>query len=92
VKVRVSLFIRVPGTADCLNLVSPSDAESAPRHADDGEDALEGGDTAEAVDGVSCYSTSAAIRERTQIGRILRNSCLVSHFQISNSYLLAHSE
>jgi hypothetical protein len=51
-KVRVSLFVRVPATADCLNLGLPSDAEIAPRCADNGEDVLKG-DTAKS--GASYY-------------------------------------
>jgi hypothetical protein len=51
----VSLFVRVLVTADCFNLVLPSNPESAPRRVDNWEDSLKGGDTAKT--GVSCYIT-----------------------------------
>jgi hypothetical protein len=55
VQLGVSLFVRVLATANCVNLVLPSNPKSAPRRANNGEDSVKRGDTAKTC--TSCYST-----------------------------------
>jgi hypothetical protein len=52
---QVSIFVRVPATADYFNLALPSHSESEPIRDDNGTDSLKGGDTTKT--GVSYYIT-----------------------------------